>query len=94
MDIRRVVGLGVRVQSDPEGEGRKGLKARVAGVPAAERKNMTFVFVTPRNWPGKDKWAKEKVEKSLEGCRSLRRQRYRTVARTVRSGAKLDFRAV
>ena len=29
----------------------------------AERKNLTFVFVTPRNWPGKDAWAKEKAAK-------------------------------
>jgi addiction module HigA family antidote len=25
-----------------------------------ERKNITFIFVTPRNWPGKDRWAETK----------------------------------
>ena len=35
--------------------------ARVRSVPAAERKDLTFVFVTPRNWPGKDRWAKRKA---------------------------------
>ena len=34
--------------------------ARTAGVPAKERKSTTFMFVTPRNWAGKDSWAKEK----------------------------------
>ena len=29
-------------------------------VPAKERKSTTFVFVTPRNWHGKDSWAKDK----------------------------------
>ena len=35
-------------------------RARTASVPAKERKSTTFVFVTPRNWAGKDSWAKEK----------------------------------
>jgi addiction module HigA family antidote len=35
--------------------------ARVKSVRAAERKRITFVFATPRNWPGKDTWAKEKA---------------------------------
>ncbi|MCP4099541.1 MAG: HigA family addiction module antidote protein [Planctomycetaceae bacterium] len=32
----------------------------VKSVPKAERQNMTFVFVTPRRWPGKEKWREEK----------------------------------
>src|SRR5580692_780210 len=39
-------------------------KARVANIPAEDRKNTTFVFVTPRNWPrtqpNKESWAKTK----------------------------------
>ena len=35
--------------------------ARLASVPSAkERAEFTFVFVTPRNWPGKTEWAKNK----------------------------------
>ena len=34
--------------------------ARLKSVPVAERAGITFVFVTPRNWRGKDKWAKDK----------------------------------
>lgn len=34
--------------------------ARLASVDAAERANSTFVFVTPRNWPGKTAWEKRK----------------------------------
>ena len=33
---------------------------RTAMVPAMERKSTTFVFVTPRNWTGKNSWAKDK----------------------------------
>jgi addiction module HigA family antidote len=33
---------------------------RVAAIPAKERAELHFVFVTPRSWPGKQKWAKEK----------------------------------
>src|SRR5271154_4017854 len=32
--------------------------ARTSSVPADERAAMTFVFVTPRNWTGKEAWAK------------------------------------
>ena len=35
-------------------------RARTHGIPGNERKSTTFVFVTPRNWPGKDTWANEK----------------------------------
>jgi len=34
--------------------------ARLASVSPAERAERTFVFVTPRNWPGKTDWAKGK----------------------------------
>jgi len=34
--------------------------ARIKAIPAAERNKLNFVFVTPRNWSGKDKWLKEK----------------------------------
>ena len=52
---------------DPSQKADDDYSARVRGVPAAERKNMTFVFVTPRNWPGKDAWAKRKAREALEG---------------------------
>lgn len=34
--------------------------ARLASVDSSERANSTFVFVTPRNWPGKTVWEKQK----------------------------------
>jgi addiction module HigA family antidote len=46
---------------DPSQKADDDYNARVRGVPAAERKDVTFVFVTPRNWPGKDAWAKRKA---------------------------------
>lgn len=36
--------------------------ARLSSVDPAERVNSTFVFVTPRNWPGKKVWEKRKNE--------------------------------
>ncbi len=35
--------------------------ARMASVPAEERAGCTFIFVSARNWSGKDKWVKEKA---------------------------------
>ncbi len=35
---------------------------RLKSVDSAERANSTFVFVTPRNWPGKTAWENEKKE--------------------------------
>lgn len=36
--------------------------ARFSTVDPAERANSTFIFVTPRNWPGKTAWEKQKSE--------------------------------
>ncbi len=38
--------------------------ARLASVSPAERAERTFVFVTPRNWPGKTDWAEGKNAKA------------------------------
>ena len=45
---------------NPQTKAEADYRARTAGVPAKERKSTTFVFVTPRNWSGKDSWAKAK----------------------------------
>ena len=42
---------------DPKRKVKKDYRARLKSVPARERRDMTFVFVTPRNWSGKEKWA-------------------------------------
>ena len=49
-------GTGGRPWSKAENDYR----ARLASVSPAERAECTFVFVTPRNWPGKTDWAKGK----------------------------------
>lgn len=36
--------------------------ARLTSVDPVERANSTFIFVTPRNWPGKTAWEKRKNE--------------------------------
>ena len=35
-------------------------KSRTNKIAPVDRKTITYVFVTPRNWPGKEKWAKDK----------------------------------
>jgi addiction module HigA family antidote len=45
---------------DPRQKAEQDYAARTTGVPIAEQKNMTFVFVTPRNWTGKNEWAESK----------------------------------
>ena len=45
---------------DPRRKADKDYAARIASVSPAERAECAFVFVTPRNWPGKEKWAESK----------------------------------
>lgn len=49
------------VNSAPQTKAEKDYAARVKSVPAAERADATFVFVTPRNWPGKQAWLNKKT---------------------------------
>ena len=44
----------------PHSKAESDYQSRTASVPAKERKSTTFVFVTPRNWSGKDNWTKGK----------------------------------
>lgn len=46
--------------ADPRQKAERDYAARIATVPADERADINFVFVTPRNWSGKDKWLREK----------------------------------
>ena len=48
------------VNQDPRRKAEDDHKARLASVSPTERADRTFVFVTPRNWPGKTEWAKDK----------------------------------
>ena len=45
---------------DPRRKAEDDYAARLASVPAAERAERSFVFVTPRNWPGKAEWVEGK----------------------------------
>src|SRR5207249_3983051 len=46
--------------ADPKQKADGDYAARVATIPAPERADLTFIFVTPRKWSAKDKWAQEK----------------------------------
>ncbi|MCW2292389.1 addiction module HigA family antidote [Pseudomonas sp. BIGb0408] len=46
---------------NPASKAEEDYKARTESIPASEQRKMTFVFVTPRNWPGGKAWAKGKV---------------------------------
>jgi hypothetical protein len=48
------------VNKNPHAKAEKDYTARAVSVPAAERSQSTFVFVTPHNWPGKEAWLKDK----------------------------------
>ena len=45
---------------DPRRKAEHDHTARLASVSPTERAECAFVFVTPRNWPGKTEWAKDK----------------------------------
>ena len=47
--------------SRPASKANEDYTKRVRAFPSGERRERTFVFVTPRNWQGKDKWAEEKA---------------------------------
>lgn len=47
---------------DPAAKAEKDYAARLRSIDAAERANSTFVFVTPRNWPGKAAWEHAKTK--------------------------------
>ena len=47
---------------DPRGKANRDYRARMASVPPEVRAGCSFVFVTPRNWAGKDTWASEKSQ--------------------------------
>ncbi len=47
---------------NPRGKAEKDYSNRLELVDPAERANITFVFVTPRNWPGKTTWENQKKE--------------------------------
>lgn len=49
---------------DPKGKADSDYKAREKAMSDKEKSETTFVFVTPRNWPGKDKWVKDKLQNS------------------------------
>jgi addiction module HigA family antidote len=57
---------------DPKDKAELDYAARVASIPAADRKNLTFIFATPRDWPKKDVWVKERAsEKQWKDVRAL-----------------------
>lgn len=46
----------------PEAKANNDYNARLASADPAERANSTFIFVTPRNWPGKVDWERRRNE--------------------------------
>ena len=45
--------------ADPRAKAEKDFQSRLS-LPASERADCTLIFVTPRNWPGKTAWEKDK----------------------------------
>jgi hypothetical protein len=46
--------------TDPQAKAENDYNARLTSIDAGERSKSTFVFVTPRNWPGKTAWQNQK----------------------------------
>ena len=46
---------------NPRSKAEDDYETRIKSVPPEERIEQTFIFVTPRNWPGKQNWTEEKV---------------------------------
>ena len=59
-DFCSVPGWEFGCNKEPQEKANEDYAARTASVPLAERKKLTFVFVTPRDWPKKDDWIKQK----------------------------------
>ena len=52
-------GVNTDIKTKADGDYAKSLKA----VKPSDRKNITFIFVTPRHWPGKAAWMKSMADK-------------------------------
>lgn len=70
LDTARESGWELGTHADPKQKAEGDYAARVAAIPAPERADLNFIFVTPRNWNAKDKWAQEK--QALGEWRSVR----------------------
>ena len=46
------------VDGRPAAKAERDYRTRLGALPPGERAKCTFVFVTPRNWPGKDEWVR------------------------------------
>jgi addiction module HigA family antidote len=46
---------------EPQPKAEKDYTARVNSVTPSQRRTMTFVFATPKSWPGKKKWVASKL---------------------------------
>lgn len=53
------------VNSDPKDKADGDFAKSVKAIDAAERKDVTFIFVTPRAWAGKDAWVKDRKSENL-----------------------------
>ena len=63
-------GWEVSVDKKPRRKAEHDYAARLRSVPPDERAECAFVFVTPRNWPGKTGWAKGKA--ATDGWKEVR----------------------
>ena len=69
------------VDQRPKAKADRDYRARLGALRPVERANCTFVFVTPRNWPGKDEWVRRQG-----GGRGLEGREERSMPATSSSG--------
>ena len=61
---RGISGWELSVRQDVSSKARSDYESRTEKISPNEKKQTSFVFVTPRNWPGKNDWVKEQKDKN------------------------------
>jgi addiction module HigA family antidote len=65
-----VSGWELGTNKDPKPKADSDIAKSIEATPKADRENMTFVFVTPRHWPGKGAW--ERAQRTKKKWRDVR----------------------
>jgi addiction module HigA family antidote len=65
-----VSGWELGTNKDPKTKADGDIAKSIEAMPKADRENMTFVFVTPRHWPGKGDW--ERAQRAKKKWRDVR----------------------
>ncbi len=74
---------------DPARKAEEDYSKRMLSVSPDERKAITFIFVTPRNWTGKNEWVREKLE--LRHWKDVRVYDANNLEQWIENSARVQF---